>query len=164
MRQQIWGEMVNLIRPFLQFISEFDSESIIKIGPYVAIVKNKCHLFYWPPVQNDYYRVVRLQNTPRTLYKSEPIQSLAQINCRERYLWANFDSDRRRRTFTPKVLIFGSSCNEPITHLVETNMHCSDVKKKWLDEGSVSSIFFEKFPTWAQPDSENCILRSSFKV
>jgi len=38
--------MVNLIRPFLQFISEFDSESIIKIGPYVAIVKNKSVTYF----------------------------------------------------------------------------------------------------------------------
>ena len=35
MRQQIWGEVVDFIRAFFQFIWECNSENIIKIGPYL---------------------------------------------------------------------------------------------------------------------------------
>ena len=35
MRQQIWGEVVDFILAFFQFIWECNSENIIKIGPYL---------------------------------------------------------------------------------------------------------------------------------
>jgi len=34
-RQQIWGEVVDFILAFFQFIWECNSENIIKIGPYL---------------------------------------------------------------------------------------------------------------------------------
>ena len=35
MQQQIWGEVVDFNLAFFQFISECNSEKIIKIGPYL---------------------------------------------------------------------------------------------------------------------------------
>jgi len=34
-RQQIWGEVVDFILAFFQFIRECNSENSIKIGPYL---------------------------------------------------------------------------------------------------------------------------------
>jgi len=34
-RQHIWGEVVDFIQAFFQFIGECNGENIIKIGPYL---------------------------------------------------------------------------------------------------------------------------------
>ena len=51
MRQQIWGEVVDFILAFFQFIWECNSENIIKIGPYLPkLLQEKFGaVFFGPP-------------------------------------------------------------------------------------------------------------------
>jgi len=50
-RQQIWGEVVDFILAFFQFIWECNSENIIKIGPYLPkLLQEKFGaVFFGPP-------------------------------------------------------------------------------------------------------------------
>ena len=51
MRQQIWGEVVDFILAFFQFIWECNSENIVKIGPYLPkLLQEKFGaVFFGPP-------------------------------------------------------------------------------------------------------------------
>ena len=49
-RQQIWGEVVDFILAFFQFIWECNSENIIKIGPFLPkLLQEKFGGFFGPP-------------------------------------------------------------------------------------------------------------------
>jgi len=66
-RQQIWGEVVDYITAFLQFIPKYNSKGIIKIGPQLSeLLQKDCLGVFWRNVYSaflesgpDYRQAVR---------------------------------------------------------------------------------------------------------